>query len=66
VFPPWIRIAPGQPIAAGFASSTPCARSTTQSHSSSRRLADGIEVAALHRVREDLAVVLREAEADRR
>jgi hypothetical protein len=28
--------------------------------------ADGIEVAALHRVREDLAVVLREAEADRR
>ena len=28
--------------------------------------ADGIEVAALQRVREDLAVVLREVEADRR
>ena len=28
--------------------------------------ADGIEVAALQRVREDLVVVLREAEADRR
>jgi hypothetical protein len=28
--------------------------------------ADGIEVAALQRVREDLAVVLREAEMDRR
>jgi hypothetical protein len=27
---------------------------------------DGIEVAALQRVREDLAVVLRKAEADRR
>lgn len=28
--------------------------------------ADGIEIAALQRVREDLAVVLRETEADRR
>jgi hypothetical protein len=30
------------------------------------RPAEGIEIAALQRVRDDLAVVLREAEADRR